>query len=63
MMSVKDLIFAVRATEKESAEIRSLLKQVKRKSGKKAGEAITVSLRLYNNILDGHIGGLKDGKD
>ena len=63
MMSVKDLIFAVRVTEKESTEIKSLLRQVKQKSGKKASEAITVSLRLYNNILDGHIGGLKDGKD
>ena len=46
MMVAKDTIFSVRVTETESAEIRSLLKQVKRKSGKKAGEAITVSLRL-----------------
>lgn len=62
-MSVKDLIFAVRVTEKESTEIKSLLRQVKQKSGKKASEAITVSLRLYNNILDGNLGGMKDGKD
>lgn len=62
-MSVKDLIFAVRVTEKESTEIKSLLRRVKQKSGKKASEAITVSLRLYNNILDGNLGGMKDGKD
>lgn len=62
-MTIREIKFMVRVTEEEDIEIKQLLKSIKAKSGKKASEALIVSLRLFNNILDGKLGDDFNGKD